>query len=271
MSACASRAPRATLTPAHGGCTSRPGVDHILAAARSEYGNTQLVSCALPARVLCARSAAARVKAESHVGAARTGVLCAVMSKLGDVVFCVDCDRVRAAHAGTAAAGFEGAPVDQPPRRMATKRDANGDPLCAACLDARHGSRHAKFMSHEARSPLAGGALGVAAAGVEPAAIGLRSSRFIRVLRTREPMAEVPSPSPSKGKPARPASQPTEAPPPRPPGRRVERRFAMLVLELGFRRAQQLIDELDVRSRKVARSAARVAAPQRTKKRARRG
>ena len=195
------------------------------------------------------------------------------MSKLGDVVFCVDCDRVRAAHTGTAAAGGGTAPaaVDQPPRRMATKRDANGEPLCAACLDARHDSRHAKFMSHEGRPPL-GGPMLDATRAAEPGPLVLQSSRFIRVLRTREPMADATPPQPSKSKPARPASKPAEPPPPKPPGRRVEQRFAMLVVELGFRRAQQLIDELGARGRKLTRSAARVAvAPRSTKKRARRG
>jgi hypothetical protein len=193
------------------------------------------------------------------------------MSKLGDVVFCVDCDRVRAAHTGSAAAGFAGSAVDQPPRRMATKRDANGEPLCAACLDARHDSRHAKFMSHEARSPLAGRGPDATRAA-DPGPLVLQSSRFIRVLRTREPMVDATPPQPSKPKTARPASKPVAAPPPKAPSRRVEQRFAMLVVELGFPRAQQLIEGLDSGGRKLDRSAARVVAASRVarKKRARR-
>ncbi len=205
------------------------------------------------------------------------------MSKLGDVVFCVDCDRVRAAHTGSAVAGSGGtapalrgdasisAAVDQPPRRMATKRDANGEPLCAACLDARHDSRHAKFMSHEARGPLAGQGPDATQAA-DPGPLVLQSSRFIRVLRTREPMIDAPPPEPRKATPARPARKPVEAPPPKPPSRRVEQRFAMLVVELGFPRAQQLIEGLDSGGRKLDRSAARVVAASRaaTKKRARR-
>ena len=154
---------------------------------------------------------------------------------------------------------------------MATKRDANGEPLCAACLDARHDSRHAKFMSHEARGPLAGQGPDATRAA-DPGPPVLQSSRFIRVLRTREPMVDATPPEPRKPKPARPASKPVEAPPPKPPSRRVEQRFAMLVVELGFPRAQQLIDGLSARGRKLTRSAARVAAaPRPTKKRARRG
>jgi hypothetical protein len=91
------------------------------------------------------------------------------MNKLGDVVFCVDCDRERQAHleisaAAEAAEVTEGAEVvmsleadsrspaeDKHPRRMATKKDANGDPLCSQCLDDRQAKRRAEFMLSDDR------------------------------------------------------------------------------------------------------------------------
>lgn len=124
------------------------------------------------------------------------------MNKLGDPVFCVDCDELRAQSLGHASeaqtdqAGprpearadrddangydadgddadddddFDGDDIGQSldahraarppsavesaehPRRMATKRDANGDPLCSACLDERQSRRRAEFMLADER------------------------------------------------------------------------------------------------------------------------
>ena len=73
------------------------------------------------------------------------------MSKLGDVVFCVDCDRLAEPPEGSVAA--EGADAPHPPRRMAVKKDANGDRLCALCLDARRANRNAAFLRDAGRSP----------------------------------------------------------------------------------------------------------------------
>jgi hypothetical protein len=86
------------------------------------------------------------------------GVGSKVMTKLGDVVFCVDCDLLREANASSAEPGGEAAAGETPqtpehPRRMATKKDANGDPLCAQCLDERQSRRRSEFMlSDERRS-----------------------------------------------------------------------------------------------------------------------
>jgi hypothetical protein len=74
------------------------------------------------------------------------------MSKVGDVVFCVDCDLARSEHSKVAVGDSSGAPT-MPPRRMATKKDASGDALCTACLDARVQRRRAEFMQPRARSP----------------------------------------------------------------------------------------------------------------------
>lgn len=67
------------------------------------------------------------------------------MSKVGDVVFCVDCDRARSAHLKVAVGDSSGTPTELP-RRMATKKDASGDALCRACLDARVQRRRAEFL-----------------------------------------------------------------------------------------------------------------------------
>jgi hypothetical protein len=74
------------------------------------------------------------------------------MSKVGDVVFCVDCDLARSEHSKVAVGDSSGA-SEVPPRRMATKKDASGDALCTACLDARVQRRRAEFLQPHARSP----------------------------------------------------------------------------------------------------------------------
>jgi hypothetical protein len=95
------------------------------------------------------------------------------MNKLGDVVFCVDCDRERQAHLEIAEAALlpdtkeldtkepanpsnpetdpQNSEQDKHPRRMATKKDANGDPLCSQCLDDRQAKRRAEFMLSDDR------------------------------------------------------------------------------------------------------------------------
>jgi hypothetical protein len=196
------------------------------------------------------------------------------MSKLGDVVFCVDCDRVRTARADGVAAGY-GSALDAPPRRMANKRDANGDPLCAACLDARHDSRHAEFMLNEGRAPSVApthGAVstdGTAKRATEPESAVTRISPYIRIVRSRTPIEEASPPPPRKRKPVVRDREPPVARAGRPASRRVERQFILLAVEMGFLRAQALLDQLDAQGRKVAGRAARVAAPKRARKNAR--
>jgi len=92
------------------------------------------------------------------------------MSKLGDVVFCVDCDRTARRREGALSGALSDALPDAlpdvvggavngehgaapaPPRRMAVKKDANGDRLCAQCLDARRSNRNAAFLLQERRA-----------------------------------------------------------------------------------------------------------------------
>jgi hypothetical protein len=71
------------------------------------------------------------------------------MSRLGDVVFCVDCERN--AEASRSAVGAPDGQEQPPPRRMAVKKDANGDRLCAPCLDARRANRNTAFLRQEGR------------------------------------------------------------------------------------------------------------------------
>jgi hypothetical protein len=202
------------------------------------------------------------------------------MSTLGDVVFCVDCDSARQAHADSAALGLASA-VAEPPRRMATKRDANRDPLCAGCLDARHESRHAEFMLNEGRAPAPDRtpAQSLLAHEERPAQPGRPA--FIRITRTRtadgaplptarqsgaagdgaakQRSAKATANGKTNGKTngkakLEAASHATSAPRvARPPSRSVERKFALLVVEVGYLRARQLLDELAGRNRKLTR------------------
>lgn len=73
------------------------------------------------------------------------------MSKIGEVVFCVDCDLARSAHLKVAVGDSSGTPQELH-RRMATKKDASGDTLCVACLDARVQRRRAEFLQLRAPS-----------------------------------------------------------------------------------------------------------------------
>jgi hypothetical protein len=67
------------------------------------------------------------------------------MSNFGDVAFCVDCDRNAEAYRTASGAQNTGGP-NEPPRRMAVKKDANGDGLCVQCLDLRRANRNAAFQ-----------------------------------------------------------------------------------------------------------------------------
>jgi hypothetical protein len=198
------------------------------------------------------------------------------MSTLGEVVFCVDCDGVRQAQMnGT---DVLSADAELPPRRMAVKRDANGDPLCAACLDARHVSRRAEFLLHEGRAPIPGfqpmSQLSIET-GAEPngARQGKPKSRLIRIVRQRGAEAQSEPPPPPAEPPAeRPRAAgrrgkrdvtdvqvqlPLPAPRPAKRDRGAEKQFVMLAAEMGFLRAQELLDELQSRITKVTRGGAR--------------
>jgi hypothetical protein len=72
------------------------------------------------------------------------------MSKVGDVVYCVDCDLARSTHLKIAIGDSSPTPQELP-RRMATKKDGS-DALCTACLDARVQRRRAAFLQPRAPS-----------------------------------------------------------------------------------------------------------------------
>jgi hypothetical protein len=116
------------------------------------------------------------------------------MLNLGDVVFCVDCDRNVAAYrsAGGTESGYAS---NEPQRRMAVKKDANGDRLCVQCLDLRRASRQAEFLLRAERSPLPD-QRAAGAQGAEPPARPpiLRLASAVRIPRRsiaeRTPMAQ---------------------------------------------------------------------------------
>ena len=182
------------------------------------------------------------------------------MSKLGDVVFCVDC--ARGADAQRNAGSDENGQSAPPPRRMAVKKDANGDPLCTPCLDSRRATRNAAFMRNDDRSPSASRgsiALDGAMARGQAAPPVVRVASAIRITRTVvTPTA--PSPVPAEARAASTRARRVERKPG--PGRSrttrahrapsarkatreaPEREFARLAAEIGFARARQLLESL---------------------------
>jgi hypothetical protein len=123
------------------------------------------------------------------------------MSKLGEVVFCLDCERM--AQASVSAGGGTG-PVDTP-RHMAVKKDANGDPLCVQCLDLRRANRNAAFL-REARSLVAAAQDRHTPAPSEQSAAApsavLRIASAVRITRQREApqRAAAETPKPGRGR-----------------------------------------------------------------------
>jgi hypothetical protein len=168
------------------------------------------------------------------------------MSRLGDVVFCLDCDIGRTASVDGSDAGSAPA-LDGPPRRMATKRDANGDPLCVACLDARQTSRRTEFMLHQGRAPIAGHEPADVRRDTELTPTTSSKSGFIRIVRSRTPATE------ASGRPRKKRQRQTSAV--KPSDRRVERQFVMLAVEMGFLRADQLLEDLKARIHRVTAGA----------------
>lgn len=186
------------------------------------------------------------------------------MSMLGDVVFCVDCDLARDAQV----ADLDSPPasaIEARPRRMATKRDANGDPLCAGCLDARHKNRRAEFLLHEGRGPTpavepstaqaeslfdARSLAAESALQVDPQAAPRGKSPFVRIMRSRGHAEDARSAPASNRSAQRAGKQRAAKAPaaarrgPKPAGRGAERQFLVLAGEMGFLRAQELLDEL---------------------------
>ena len=168
---------------------------------------------------------------------------------LGELVFCVDCDRARLSHLQCAPAEAPDLRAE-PPRRMAIKKDTNRDPLCASCLDSRQARRRAEFMLQQARAP-------ISASPPLPAATATSVPRkkieFVRVVRSRPQETVIPSRPRKKRAPHKRATQrltPTRRLSGNP--RALERRFGTLILEIGLLRAQSLLDELKRSARKEA-------------------
>ncbi len=197
------------------------------------------------------------------------------MSKLGEVVFCVDCDRNAELRRGAAVGEEAAAPIA--PRRMAVKKDANGDRLCVPCLDLRRTSRNAAFVRQEARAQTSSEEFNGARStnGVEaparPRILRIASAVRIDRSRARETAAVAPSAPPASAPvapraPASPrarrgASGPGKAelrsspmrgskvkramkPERKAAGPVQERAFARLAAEIGFVRTRALLEQL---------------------------
>jgi len=183
------------------------------------------------------------------------------MSTFADVVFCVDCDL----KSGVRAAGADSAAVNQasePQRRMATKKDANGDALCRACLDARHAQRQAEFKRRSEPPPTP----------VWQRPLVTMAERFSRaatpaVVPKVKPPVPVPAGVAAKRAPkSRSVSAESSASsarirrtPARAPGvstllrgaTRSEKQFVSLATAIGLRRAQELLDRIQAAARTI--------------------
>jgi hypothetical protein len=178
------------------------------------------------------------------------------MSKLGEVVFCVDCER--SVERYRSAIGDEAGREPPPTRRMAVKKDANGDRLCAPCLDSRRTHRNAEFLLHEGRAPLPvqRTAAPDAAASDEPAATRriLRIASAVRIPRpavaeaTTQAKASVVR---TRRAPAKTAKVIPTATARRAEGRAQEGAFMQLAAEVGFIRTRRLLQQLKQQLRSV--------------------
>jgi hypothetical protein len=172
----------------------------------------------------------------------------AAMSMVGDVVFCVDCDRARSAHVD---ASGSAPPIDaQYPRRGATKKDANGDALCAACLDARLLQRRAAFVRQQSQS-LPEPAPAVSAR--QPTTQPVRNLSQVRIVRVR-PVAETvqrsgnQKPAHTKVSQAAAARSTAHRVVAKTQAHRLERAFLEVAAGIGLLRSRELLDELRTRA-----------------------
>lgn len=165
------------------------------------------------------------------------------MSKVGDVVFCVDCDLARSAQVHPAAPA-PGDALHEHPRRMATKKDANGNALCAACLDARLLRWRAEFELRQA-APTLSEPTAHPALSAQVAHAPVRKLSAMRIARIRSPLETTPanghkrsSHEPDRDLPLVPAHVSTAS------DRQLERSLLQVGAEIGFLRAQELLGEL---------------------------
>jgi len=176
------------------------------------------------------------------------------MGMVGDVVFCVDCDLARSAHLSVAAGAETGA-AEAFPRRMATKRDANRDALCAACLDARLRRRQTAFAQHKdaGTTPASEPVFSPTPTRAEPPVRKASANRVVRVrpspeaVPTRSEKRAAPPSAPEKRRAVAGQAQ-AQARLALAHDRKLERRLMHVAVELGFLRAHQLLGELKARA-----------------------
>jgi hypothetical protein len=175
------------------------------------------------------------------------------MNLVGEVLFCVDCVAAQISAPESASAG--GSTRLAP--RIASKTDANGDALCTPCLDARLARRRAQFARQ----------LGGDAPVIEPqtgqnselvqSKAATRTWSSTRVARQAGPTngSSGRSKAGTRGRPASDARAPDESDATQAVNRETQRRFAEVVTELGFARAEQLLRQLRGLSGSITRRA----------------
>jgi hypothetical protein len=128
------------------------------------------------------------------------------------------------------------------PRRMATKRDTNGDALCAACVDARLARRRAEFFGHQGERLPPRPASGSPAQPVDVTAIRWSAVRVTRAsTSTNTPVKVVPG---RAKKAARPALADLSRVSASADEHELEVRFQRVASEIGLAHARRLLEEL---------------------------
>ena len=152
------------------------------------------------------------------------------MTSLGDPVFCIDCELAQRSAGANGSGAAEAAP-----KRLATKTDANGDPLCPACLDARLTRRRAEFELHQGVD--SGHAVQPASDSAPPTTgSGTRFWSSARMTRTSPSATRKVRASTHWSRSERLATSTSD--------RNQEHRFLEIAVEIGFVRAQELLWEL---------------------------
>jgi hypothetical protein len=171
-----------------------------------------------------------------------------LMNLVGEVLFCVDCEAAR-----TSALESESAATSTPPaRRIATKTDANGDALCSQCLDARLSRRRAEYARKQLRAAVGESQVAQDVARESTATRTWSSTRLVRPTASAEqPRGR--SKARTSGRPVSVRLASVQPETTQALDRKTQLRFAEVVTELGFDRAEQLLRELRALPRSITR------------------